>query len=63
MSDSGSGPSGCKRARILTRKQVLEALDSDSEDDFDILRISDDSGSSSASDSEDEPVVRLDLVN
>ncbi|RUS89536.1 hypothetical protein EGW08_002724 [Elysia chlorotica] len=53
MSDQGAGPSGTK---LLTREQVLDVLDGESDNDFDIPHASDDSGSSSGS--EDEEQVR-----
>ena len=48
--------------QILTRERVSEALKSDIEDDFDIPHIGDNTGSSSGSDSEGEPVVISKLV-
>ena len=50
------GPSGVRNPRKLTREQVLETLDSDSDVDFDSLYSSDDSGTSSDSDDE-QPAV------
>ena len=56
MAGLEAGPSGIRNPRKLIRRQVLETLDSDSDDDFDIPHSSDDSGTSSDSDNE-QPAV------